>query len=369
MDFIGMRVGLVGPLPPPAGGMAGQTSQLAELLTAAGATVLLVQSNAPYRPRFITDVPFVRAAVRLIPYLHALWRAAGRSDVFHVMANSGWSWHLFTVPAIWIARVRKVPVIVNYRGGEAPDFLARSHAWVRRSMNRVDSLAVPSRFLEEVFAKHGMHAQVVPNIVDLARFRPGAARPPSPPHLVVARNLEPIYDNETALRAFDIVQQRFPTATLTLAGSGPDEDRLRAVATSLHLADRVRFAGRLDRDAMAALYRSADVVLNPSLADNMPNSVLEAMASGAPVISTDVGGIAYMVEDEVTALLVPPHAPQSMAAAAIRLLQDAPLRAALAAAARQEVERYTWSRVAPVLASLYRSAMTRPGKASPVNAS
>ncbi|HET9645641.1 MAG TPA: glycosyltransferase, partial [Burkholderiaceae bacterium] len=119
MAFKGLRIALVGPLPPPGGGMANQTRQLAELLEREGASVLLVQTNAPYRPAIVGRVPVIRAAFRLLPYIASLWRAAGRSDVLHVMANSGWSWHLFAAPAIWIARLRGIPAVVNYRGGEA----------------------------------------------------------------------------------------------------------------------------------------------------------------------------------------------------------------------------------------------------------
>ena len=162
IGLAGLHVGLVGPLPPPAGGMANQTRQLAELLRTAQANVSMVQSNAPYRPAWLGRIPVVRALVRLLPYLVALWRAAGRSDVLHVMANSGWSWHLFAAPAIWVARLRHVPVVVNYRGGEAADFLARSQRVVGWSMRHIARLIVPSGFLQEVFGRHGMAAEVVP---------------------------------------------------------------------------------------------------------------------------------------------------------------------------------------------------------------
>lgn len=354
--FAGLRVALVGPLPPPAGGMANQTRQLAELLQREQASVALVQTNAPYRPAFAGRVPILRAVFRLLPYLAALWQTAGRSDVFHVMANSGWSWHLFAAPAIWIARARGVPVVVNYRGGEAGEFLARSDRLVRWSMKRVAKLAVPSGFLEAVFARHGMRAEIVPNIVDLERFHPRDTLPAERQHVVVTRNLEPLYDNATALYAFAAIRRRFPGARLTIAGSGPDETHLHALARDLALDDSVCFAGKLDRNTMAQLYRDADVCLNPSLADNMPNSVLESLACGVPVVSTDVGGIPYLVQHGATALLVPPGDAAAMADATIRLLGDAALARRLAEAGMQEVQRYTWARVAPMLAELYRGA-------------
>ncbi|MBC7604008.1 MAG: glycosyltransferase family 4 protein [Ramlibacter sp.] len=357
MDFSGMRIGLVGPLPPPAGGMANQTRQLAELLTRGGARVHIVQTNASYRPAAAARIPVLRAFVRLLPYFATLWRTAAQCDVFHVMANSGWSWHLFAAPAIWIARARGVPVVVNYRGGEAAEFLSKSAGVVRWSMQRAAKLAVPSAFLERVFARHGMVAEVVPNIVDLTRFHPRDGSIGRATHVIVARNLEPIYDNATALRAFAEIRRRFPQARLTLAGSGPEDARLRALAGDLGLAAEVEFTGKLDRDAMAQLYRRADVMLNASLVDNMPNALLEAMASGVPVVSTNVGGIPFMVRDGETALLVRPGDPAALAAAAVRVLDDRVLASRLARAGVAEVQRYTWLKVAPTLAAVYRSAL------------
>ena len=146
MSFTGIHVALVGPLPPPAGGMANQTRQLAELLSAAQAQVTVVQTNAAYRPEWAGRVPVLRAVFRLLPYLWAVWSAAGRSNVMHIMANSGWSWHLFAAPAIWLAWLRGVPVIVNYRGGEAAEFLSRAQTQVQWSMRRTARLVVPSAF-------------------------------------------------------------------------------------------------------------------------------------------------------------------------------------------------------------------------------
>lgn len=362
MTFAGLRIALVGPLPPPAGGMANQTRQLATLLQDERAQVEIVQTNAAYRPAAVARVRGARAVFRLVPYLVALWRAAGRADLFHVMANSGWSWHLYAAPAIRIAHARGVPVVVNYRGGEAAAFLHRSAPRVRRSMSRAARLIVPSRFLQEIFGRHGMAAEVVPNVVDLGCFFPPGTgtgdRERSPvPHLVVARNLEPIYDNETALRAFAIVLRSHPQARLSIAGSGPEASRLRQLAAELGVAARVSFTGRLDRDEMARLYREADVALNPSLADNMPNSLLEAMACGLPVVSTNVGGIPFMVRDGTSALLVPPGDAGAAAAAVNALLADAPLRRRIAAAGLAEVQAYTWQRVAPVLSHAYGTAV------------
>ncbi len=361
MKATGLRIALVGPLPPPSGGMANQTLQLATLLRAEGATVELVQVNRAYRPALIGKFKGIRALFRLLPYLKQLWQAAGRVDLYHVMANSGWSWHLFAAPAIWIARMRGKPVLVNYRGGEADSFFEKSLFWVRPSLVRATGIIVPSGFLEAVFAKRGFATRIVPNIIDLSRFSPDSANtaqaPATSPRILVARNLEPIYDNATALRAFAIVRKALPAAQLTVAGSGPQRQMLENLAAELTIADAVTFTGRVDNTGMAALYRCADVMLNPSLADNMPISVLEALASGVPVVSTDVGGVPYLVKHNETALLVPPQNPEAMAAAMLALLGDQSKAGRLRATGIESVKKYTWPNVRDRLLQAYRQAL------------
>ena len=257
-----LHIAIVGPLAPPAGGMAGQTRQLCDLLLGEGIDAEIVCTNPPYRPRFVERLRGIRALFRFVPYLWRLWRAAGRSSVLHVMANSGWAWHLFAAPAVWIGRLRRVRVIVNYRGGSAEAFLGRSAAGVRPTLRLADDLVVPSEFLRAVFAKFGIEATVVPNIVDVRRFVPAladAARPRSDaPHVVIARNLEPIYDIATAIRSFAILHATRPTARLSIAGSGPERAMLGKLVEELGLSAAVVFRGALSRDEMADLYRERD---------------------------------------------------------------------------------------------------------------
>lgn len=349
-------IALVGPLPPPSGGMANQTLQLARLLQESGVTVKIVRVNPPYRPACVGHLRGIRAGFRIMPYLWQLWSAAGHADLMHVMANSGLAWHLFAAPAIWIASLRRIPVIVNYRGGEAERFLERQIAWVKFTLRRAHSVAVPSLFLEGVFSRFGVKTEIVPNIIDLARFHPSAMRI-STHHIVVTRNLEDIYDIPTALRAFVDIRRIHPDARLTIAGSGPRLIDLQALADALGISGAVRFTGRLDNEQIAELCRDADLLLNPSTADNMPISLIEAMASGVPIVSTDVGGIPYLVTDPGTALLVSPKDPAAMAAAALRIFDDPELAASLRQTGLHCAAKFTWVQVKPRLFALYARAL------------
>lgn len=367
-----LHIGLIGPLPPPAGGIANQTRQLAALLRQEGAVVEALQSNAPYRPAWISRVRYVRALARLIPYVIALWRLAGRVSLFHVMANSGWSWHLVAAPAIWIGKLRGIAVVVNYRGGAAEAFFARSFFWVLQSLRKADAVVVPSTFLADVFAKRGIAARIVPNVVDLARFTSeGAVERVTgnrPPHVIVTRNLDPIYDISTALRAFAMFRERFPEATMSVAGSGPEREKLELLATTLGVKSAVTFTGQLDNAELAGLYRAATLMVNSSLVDNMPISILESLASGVPIVSTNVGGVRHLVQDGSTALLVPPATPDAMGAAMCRVAADKNLARKLAEAGRKAAQAYGWPNVRQRLCDVYTDVTANAQRAATADA-
>ena len=355
----GVRIALIGPLPPPAGGMANQTAQLADLLTQAGFEVDLVQVNPPWWPFWAKDFRGLRALLRLPGYLLRVWTAARKAQLLHVMANSGWSWHLHAAPAIWIGRLCGKGVVLNYRGGEAAAFLARRAWLIGFTMRRAHALLVPSAYLVRVFAQYGLSAQTVPNIIDLARFQPAMHRPQRAT-ILIARHLEPLYDHATALRAFALVRQSLPHASLIICGEGPELPRLQQLAESLNIQLATHFAGKTENTAMAAHYHQADLMLNPSLADNMPISVLEAWASGVPVVSTNVGGVPDLIQDQVDGLLVPPGNAAAMAKAMLALLDNPDLAQRLASAGLVRAQRYSWSHVAPLLNAQYRRVLKRP---------
>ena len=351
-----MRIGLVGPLPPPPGGMANQARQLAHLLAQEGMLVEIVRTNAPYRPSWIGSLRGIRAMFRLIPFLVELWRVAGRVQLFHVMANSGWAWHFFAAPAIWIGKLRGIPVVLNYRGGDAAEFFKKSFFWVRPSMSMTDLRVVPSGYLQHVFRTVGLSTVIVPNIIDLDRFAPARLEHDgrqAEAHLVVTRHLEPLYDVATALRAFATVRGHRPDARMTIAGGGPEREVLAKLAQELEVASHVTFTGRLENAEIANLYRRADVFVNSSLHDNMPISILEALASGVPVVSTNVCGIPFLVQHDKTALLVPPRDPSALASAVLEVLENRALAQRLVDTGLDHVQQYAWSSVGPRLLNLY----------------
>jgi glycosyltransferase involved in cell wall biosynthesis len=328
--------------------------------------------RAPF-DRLLT-VKYMRTLVTQLCYWPLLFRELRRADVVHVFSASYSSFLLAPLPAVIVGRLLGRPVLLNYHSGEAPDHLRRS--WIARRVLRkhVDLNVVPSPFLRDVLASFGIPSQVVANTIDVREFT-GRVRDPmtarrkggdgrlarrsgregGPPRIVSTRNFEPAYNVACVLRAFALVQARYPDASLTLVGSGSEEPALRALASALSLR-HVAFAGRVPPGEMHRYYASADVYVQAPSIDNMPLSILEAFASGLPVVSTRVGGVPAMLTDGVQGLLAPDDDAAAVAAQVIRLLEDPEYARRLAAAARETCASYDWRVVRDGWLSAYRTA-------------
>ena len=298
------------------------------------------------------DIKYARTIAVQLTYWPLLLKQLRRADVVHVFSASYFSFLLAPLPAVLIARFLGKPVIMNYRSGEAPDHL-RGSAIARAVLKRVDANAVPSRFLREVLAGFGVPAEIVPNVVDVERFA-FRRRVPLRPRILSTRNFEHLYNVSCTLRAFQLIQQRYPDATLTLVGGGSEDIALRALARSLGLRN-VMFAGRVPPDQIWRYYADADIYLQTPDIDNMPASVLEAFATGCVVVSTDAGGVPAILSHDVHGLLVPCGDHESAAREVIRVLEDPKLAERLALAARESCEKYRWENVRAQWLTLYRS--------------
>jgi glycosyltransferase involved in cell wall biosynthesis len=153
-----------------------------------------------------------------------------------------------------------------------------------------------------------------------------------------------MYNVACVLRAFRLVQDRHPAARLTVAGNGSQRGELEALAGRLRL-EHVRFVGAVSPDDIWRLYAEADIYLQTPDIDNMPSSVLEAFASGTPVVATAVGGVPAILTDGVHGLLAPAGDHEAVARHVLRLLDDGALARHLTDAARASCEPYRWSSV------------------------
>ncbi|MDP2128925.1 MAG: glycosyltransferase family 4 protein [Pseudohongiella sp.] len=335
------RIAVIAPGMEILGGQGVQAAALMNELANDGFNVTFI----PVNPRF----PRTLGWLRKIPYLRTLlnqWlyrlslRAIKNVDVVHLFSASYWSFLLAQVPAIDACTRYGKPVILNYHSGEADDHLRNWGMWVHPWIERVEKIVVPSLYLQQVFASYGYKARVIPNIVSLRQFN-YRQRKPILPHLLSVRNLESIYRVGNTLAAYRLIKEKFPGATLTVAGYGSEEQKLKAYVRENNIRD-VIFVGRVEPDNIAALYDQADIFVNSSVVDNQPLSILEAFAAGLPVISTSVGDIPQMITHQKTGLLVAADQPDAIAEAVFWILEHQSETAEIAGAARCSVKKYTW---------------------------
>lgn len=301
-------------------------------------------------------IKYVRTLVTQLWYWPLLVRELRRADLVHVFSASYTSFLLAPLPAVLVATALGKPVILHYHSGEAPDHLRRS-AIARGVLRRTTLNVVPSLFLRDVFVRFGLPSRVVANTIDLTTFA-YREREPLRPRLLSTRNFEPLYNVACTLRAFAMVQQRHPDATLTLVGFGSQEAALRSLAAQLHLRS-VTFVGRVPPDAIARHYASADVYVQTPSIDNMPNSVIEAFASGLPVVSTGVGGVPAILTHGVHGLLAPPDDHGAVAGHVLTLLDRPAYARQMARAAHESCRAYEWTLVREAWLQLYRAAAGR----------
>ena len=178
------------------------------------------------------------------------------------------------------------------------------------------------------------------------------------PAFLSNRNFESHYNVPCTLRAFAIIQNAISDASLIVAGDGPEREAIHNLAAKLGLKN-IDFVGKLQPEDMPALYDKADVYLNSPSIDNMPNSIIEAFACGLPVVSTNAGGIPYIVEHEMTGLPVGVDDHEALAREALRLFGEIGLADSLIAAAREEVQKYTWQNVRGEWLRTYRELAGR----------
>ena len=349
-----VRVLVVAPSLDILGGQAVQAARLVERLReepSIEVSLLPINPRLPGALRRLQAVKYVRTFVTSMMYVATLLARVRAYDVIHIFSASYFSFVLAPTPAVLVAKLYGKKTVLNYHSGEADDHLARWRRTAIPTVRLFDVVAVPSDYLVEVFARFGLGARAIFNHVELdgRRFR---GRRPLRPVFLSNRNFEPHYNVGTVLRAFALVQRRFPESRLTVAGDGSQRAELERLARELSLC-HTEFIGRVTPERMEELYDAADIYLNGSEIDNQPLSILEAFAAGLPVVTTDAGGIPYIVTHEETGMMAPCGDHEALAAGAIRLLEDAALAEKIARQARGECGRYSWGAVQGKWLDLY----------------
>jgi glycosyltransferase involved in cell wall biosynthesis len=309
--------------------------------------------EVPFYPGLRVGVPSLPAIVDAL--------AEGRYDLVHLCSPGPAG-----VAAWLLARALGLPALGSYHTELA------AYAALRSGQARLETIALtglakfyggcdfvlsPSPATDDRLASIGIAPQRIARWdrgVDVERFNPARRRPGLLPrgfNVLYAGRLTSEKGIWLLAGAFLAARRREPRLHLVLAGGGPEEGELRA-----RLGDAATFLGWLDGDSLSEAYASSDLFLFASQTDTFGQVVLEAQASGLPVVAVDAGGPATTIEHGRTGLLVPPEE-DALASAVLTLVQRPPLRAQLSRTALAAVRERTWEAALERLAAGYRLAL------------
>ena len=285
---------------------------------------------------------------RLVDMLGAVWLRRRQYSVAQVDVYSGAAL-LWAVAVCWVLRRAGKPYVLTLRGGNLPRFARRWPGQVGRLLGSAAVVTMPSRYLLEKMRPYRSDLFLLPNPLDLqsCRFRP---REQADPSLVWMRAFHALYNPYLAVKVVERIAAEFPEVRLAMVG--PDNgdgswQRTQDMIAQSGLISRIDLPGGVPKAEVPSWLAKGDIFINTTEVDNTPVSILEAMACGLCVVSTNVGGIPYLLEDEKDALLVPPNDPEAMTMAVRRILIDPGLAERLSRNARRKAEQFDWTVILP----------------------
>ncbi len=256
--------------------------------------------------------------------------------------------------ARWFSR--RVPLVFTEHGRLFPDYRRPKRVWANRFLlGRHDRvIGVGKAVRQALVANEGLaerRVDVIYNGIDLLAYRNGAAAHREalrrewgcqPDSLVITQvaRLDPLKDHATAIRAFERVHAVLPNSFLVLVGEGPDRARIESEIAAKRCRANIRLLGL--RNDVPTILAAADLFWLTSVSEGIPLTLIEAMAAGLPVVSTNVGGVAEVVQADETGILVPAGDDAGLAAAVLHITRDSKARARMAeAGCRRANEKFS----------------------------
>lgn len=278
--------------------------------------------------------------------------------------------HFVTGQALYFLALRRLMgfrVVLSVHGSDVLRPSASCRGYLPAFLRRADAITVVSddlaRRVLEFPGVDRRRVYVIPNGIDLGAWS-GRRRVGGPPRVLAVGRLEPVKGFDVLLQSFRIVKRKLPAARLVIAGDGAERGALERLAESLGLQDCVEFARHVEQEHLGRLHSRATVFALPSRSEGMPLALLEALASGTPVVATRVGGVPDVLR-ATNGLSVPPEEPRALARALLRVLQQPDLAAQLSRRGRERVQAFSSKVSFAAYSDVYASLLAPVRRARP----
>jgi glycosyltransferase involved in cell wall biosynthesis len=283
---------------------------------------------------------------RLADMLWATWSQRKNYAVAQVDVFSGTAF-MWAEAVTRLLYALKKPYVLTLHGGNLPSFAARHPQHIRAVLSSATAVTCPSHYLQEKLLPYCPDIQLLPNALHIKNY-PYRLREQPKPNLVWLRSFHNIYNPSLAIRVVSRLKKYYPETQLWMVGPDKGDRSLQTaqkLARELGVYESIEWVGAVPKTDVPLWLNKGDIFINTTNIDNTPVSVIEAMACGLCVISTDVGGIPYLLKDQKDALLIPPNDPDAMSQAILGLAQGSSLAPSLSANARASAEKYDWDNI------------------------
>lgn len=329
------RILIIGNYQPNVGGISGQIEVLYQCLQKEGIDCAIFSIKGSLLKRLLLFFKILRMAR---PY-----------DVLHIHGCSEWGF-LPIVYGVIVGKIWHKRIVVTYHGGGADEYFAKRPKFVRRWLKWADAVIVLNGYLEKVFKHYNIPCVVIPNIVELNEVPQRVVHEGI--RFISVRHLRPLYNIPCILQAYRQVREQYENCSLTILGQGPEREELEQLVKKQHISD-VTFVGQVPNTEMMRYLSESDIMLSAPHIDNMPVSVLEAMNAGVLVISSRVGGVPYIIEEDKTGLFFTDDKVEELAEKMIWTIEHPKERENMAQKAQKEVQKYTWGNIRTKMLQLY----------------
>ena len=271
-------------------------------------------------------------------------------DIFHIHGCSYWGF-LPIVFGVTAGKVLKKKILITYHGGDALKFFSNRPNFTRFFLEKADHLIVLSGYLQSVFYKFAYKVHVIPNIIDNTKTY-YVQRSMLYPRFISTRSLEHFYNIKLVLEAFKKIQKKNAEASLIILGKGSIKEQLLDLVKQESI-NNVSFPGYVPSENIFSYLAMSDILINAPVTDNMPVSILEAFSSGVLVISSNVGGIPYMIEHKRNGLLFESGNIDDLTEQIEYALENQDLSKQMVLNAFNDLEKYRWESVKLHILELY----------------
>lgn len=262
-------------------------------------------------------------------------------DIAQIDLFSGAAFFWAELVANFLLKLKK-PFILSLHGGNLPNFSRKYPHRVKKLLAKANAVTTPSSYLQHAMKQYCSNTILIPNPIDLSQFK-FVPRKQADPKLIWLRAFAEIYNPLLVADVINILKDSHPNVTVNMIGPDKGDNSLQKFQEKLQtyqLYDHINICGPIARKDVPHYLQQGDIFLNTSNVDNTPVSIIEAMACGLCVVSTNVGGLPYLLEHEKDTLLVPPNNPSAIVQVIKRVLTEPYLAQKLSQNARNKVEQF-----------------------------